>query len=335
MNMLSPFTGKEMSLHKEWRTMNFRKEEFTVLFHFFKCEDTGEQFEDEALSELNFNQLVNQYRAKHVIPFTEQIVSIRIKYEISAAKMSEILGFGTNVYRQYENGEVPSQSNARLIQLVEDPNEFRKLVNLCNSLNVTEKEKIDRRIESVLDNLKKNNFDISLREYFAEASLPCANTGYKKPDLSKFAEMVVYFTEKMRPWKTKLNKLLFYSDFAMFSQTGFSISGTQYMAISMGPVPLHFNSLFEYLGRNDVVDICYTSFPDGGTGEQFKPNQKRQYNPDVFTHKELEVMERVAERFRKTSTNEIIEISHKEKAWIENYPVQKIIDYNYSFELLS
>src|SRR3989304_8867898 len=115
--MKSPFTGKEMSTQKEWRTMYFRKEEFNVLFHTYKCEDTGEQFEDDAFAQLNFNQLVNQYRAKHAIPFPEQIVAIRKKYNLSAVKMSDILGFGTNSYRQYEAGEVPSQSNARLIQL--------------------------------------------------------------------------------------------------------------------------------------------------------------------------------------------------------------------------
>ncbi len=30
--MKSPFTGKEMSIVKEWRTMSFRKDEFKVLF---------------------------------------------------------------------------------------------------------------------------------------------------------------------------------------------------------------------------------------------------------------------------------------------------------------
>lgn len=29
----------------------------------------------------------------------------------------------------------------------------------------------------------------------------------------------------------------------------------------------------------------------------------------------------------------MIEISHKEKAWIENYTERKLIDYNFSFEL--
>lgn len=42
--------------------MNSRKNTFKVLAHFYKCEDTGEQFEGEAFSELNYNQLINQIR---------------------------------------------------------------------------------------------------------------------------------------------------------------------------------------------------------------------------------------------------------------------------------
>jgi hypothetical protein len=41
----------------------------------------------------------------------------------------------------------------------------------------------------------------------------------------------------------------------------------------------------------------------------------------------------LAETFKNTTTNEKIEISHKEKAWIENKDQKKIIDYKYSFDL--
>ena len=70
-----------MKLVKENRTMVFRKEKFEVVFHAYKCEDTGEQFEDETLAELNYNQLINQYREKYVIPFPEQIKKTREKYK--------------------------------------------------------------------------------------------------------------------------------------------------------------------------------------------------------------------------------------------------------------
>lgn len=331
--MRSPFTNREMSIRKEWRTMKFRKEDFAVLFHFYKCEDTGEQFEDEDLANLNYNQLVNQFREKYAIPFPDQIVAIRAKYGVSASRMSEILGLGINVYRQYESGEVPSQSNARLIQLIDDPHEFRKLLNLNNIIDSKSKEKLGHLLDTILEKMRNNKLENQLQNYFFESSSPNSLTGYVKPNLSKLAEMVVFFAEKMQPYKTKLNKLLFYADFSMFRKTCFSISGTQYKAISMGPVPLHFNSLFDYLARNGDVDINYTTFPDGGIGEQFKPYLNRKFNPEIFTEMEREIIESVALRFKDTSTDEIIEISHREKAWIDNFPEQNIIDYKHSFEL--
>lgn len=331
--MKSPFTDKEMSIQKEWRIMNFRKDEFKVLFHSFKCDETGEQFEDDAFAQLNYNQLVNQYREKYSIPFPEQIIAIREKYDTSASRMSEILGFGTNSFRQYESGEVPSQSNARLIQLADDPHEFKKLVDLCNTLESRVKDKLLHKIQIVLEEHKNSKFEKQLEKYFFEACLPDTFTGYKMPSLEKFTEMVVFFTERLQPWKTKLNKLLFYADFVMYKQTGYSMSGVQYRAIPMGPVPNNFNSIFEYLANNEEVDIYYTTFPAGGTGEQFKPNAKRVFNSELFAENELLILENIAERFINTTTNEIIEISHKEKAWQENKDEKKIIDYKYSFDL--
>src|SRR4030042_3902051 len=123
--MKSPYTGKEMTLIKEKRIMSFRKEEFEIVFHHYLCKDSMESFTNTDLDELNINQLYNQYRAKYCLPFADEIRKIREDYELSASKMSEVLGFGPNSYRNYEAGEVPSQSNARLIQLVADPPEFR------------------------------------------------------------------------------------------------------------------------------------------------------------------------------------------------------------------
>lgn len=331
--MKSPFTGKEMSIVKEWRTMSFRKDEFKVFFHSYQCEDTGEQFEDDAFSQLNYNQLVNQYRVKYNIPFPEQIIAIHEKYNLSAAKMSEILGFGTNGYRQYENGEVPSQSNAKLIQLAEDPHEFKKLVDYCAALDQKVSEKIHRTVENLIEEQRKIKFEKQLEEYLFGSCLPNALTGFKAPDFNKFSEMVVFFTEKLQPWKTKLNKLLFYADFIMYKQTGYSISGVQYRAIPMGPVPNNFNSIYEYLANKGEVDIYYSNFHDGGIGEKFKPNANNLFNSALFNDVELEILNSVVERFKNISTNEIIEISHKEKAWIENNADRKLIDYKYGFEL--
>ena len=331
--MKSPFTGKDMIVSKEWRTINFRKDKFKVLSHFYKCVDTGEQFEDDLFAELNYNQSINLYRAKYKIPFPEEITATREKYQLSAAKMSDILGFGTNSYRLYENGEVPSQSNAKLIQLVADPHEFKKLVQYCPSLKEKEIDKINRTIDELLEEQKNNKIEKQLEDYYLGTIQPNSLTGYKIPNINKFSEMIVFFTEKLHPWKTKLNKLLFYADFCMHSKYGFSISGIRYQAIQMGPVPNNFNGIYEYLANKDLFDILYTSFPNGGTGEQFKIKSGKEFNKELFTPQEMEVLNMIADRFKNTTTDEMIKLSHQEKAWTENQANKSLIDYVYSYAL--
>ncbi len=58
--MNSPITSKQMILLKEKRLMNFKKETFEIVFHFYKCIDSGEQYTTTALDEINLSQLYNQ-----------------------------------------------------------------------------------------------------------------------------------------------------------------------------------------------------------------------------------------------------------------------------------
>jgi len=334
--MKSPINGKEMKLMKENRTLTFRKEEYKVLYHFYICQESKEQFTNAELDEINLNQLYNQYREAHHLPFPDEIIAIRGEYKLPAIKMAEILGFGVNVYRNYESGEVPSESNARLIQLAKDPRKFKDLVEISKVYEGDELQKIIRHIEKLIEEDRKNLFRLSFQEYLLGSKQPDVFSGYKIPSLEKLTEMVVFFTQELEPWKTKLNKLLFYADFLNYKKTCYSISGTRYRAIDMGPVPNNFNSIFEYIANNDDVDVYPIDFKDGKMGEQFKPNPKRKFNSGIFTENELNVLKEVVLCFEKTKTNDIIKISHQEKAWNDNFNAgKKLINYNYSFELMA
>ena len=330
--MKSPITGKEMQLTKEIRSMDFRKETFEIVFHFYRCDDSGEQFTTTRLDELNLNQVYNQYRDMFNIPFPDEIIKIREKYSVSAAKMSEILGLGVNSYRQYEAGEMPSISNAKLIQMADKPANFIEMLKLCETLDDKSKAKYIQKAEHLLEERKRNIFDSNLKDYLLGSHLADIYSGYRNPSFERFSEMVVFFSERLEPFKTKMNKLLFFADFLMFKQTCFSISGVRYKAINMGPVPNNFNSVFEYLANNDTIDIYYTHFPNY-VGEQFVARKDRPFNPELFTSPELEILNKVADRFKDVTTNDIVEISHHEAAWKQNQVDKKDISYRYAFEL--
>ncbi len=329
--MKSPVNGKAMKLTTESREMEFRRETFQIQFHHYICTDTGEQFTSTALDELNLVQVYNQFRDRLNIPFPEEIGHIRKQYGVPASKMSLILGFGPNTYRLYEAGEVPSISNAKLIQMAHDPRNFMEMVISCDALDDNTRTKYMHKAGQLLEMKERNVFSRNVMDYFLGRQKADVYSGYRNPNIDKFTEMVVFFSEKLEPFKTKMNKLLFYADFTMFRHSCFSISGLRYVAINRGPVPNNFNSLFEYLAKNDAFDIEYVHFQNGYIGEKFKARNDRPFNPVHFTEKELETLNQIAERFKTTPTNDIVAFSHMEDAWKENHQERKEISYMYAF----
>ncbi len=102
------------------------------------------------------------------------------------------MGFGVNQYRSYEDGEVPSLSNARLIELAQKPENFHKLVlDKKSELKDRDFAEITQRI----DELCKPKFTdcSSFLSTWQQEELPNHYTGYKLPDFEKFAQMVVFF----------------------------------------------------------------------------------------------------------------------------------------------
>lgn len=332
--MNSPITGKPMKIAHRPITLTFRKEEFEVVNQHYVCEDSGEQFVDTQLGDLNQHLLHNAYRAKHNLPFPDEIKAIREKYDLSAVKMSEILGFGVNSYRQYEAGEVPSLSNGRLIRIAENPHQFLNLVEMADGLDEGFRAKALEKVKKRVREEELHHPESEIEDYILKDELPSVWTGYRRPSLAKLTEMVVYFSERLNPWKTPLNKLLFYSDFLNFKATGYSISGARYRAIQMGPVINNFSGVFDYIARKDDVDVRVVYFGDSGyPGEQFYAREDRSFNKAVFTQQELNSLAKVAERFKGVGTQEIINISHQEKGWIENKAESSWIDYRYAFDL--
>lgn len=331
--MKSPITGKEMKLMREPHTLSFRKEEFEIQYHYYLCEDSGETFEDENLLQLNLTQVHNLYREKYNLPFTEEIIALREQYGLNASKMAAVLGFGTNVWRGYESGEIPNVSNGRLIQLIKDPDEFRKLLKISGVLSDGEMKKA----EKALDNLAEQQAALQKHDaqsFFFGYPTPNRFTGFKMPNLAKFHQMVRYFVEHDSPWKVKLNKLLFYADFLHFRRTGFGISGAQYVAIQMGPIPKHFDGLFGEALSQGILDLEIMHFENGGTGELFRPGSQP-FDKELFSPEELQTLEQVVQQFRKTNTKAIIELSHQEKGWKERIEGKRGVEYLYGWELVN
>lgn len=336
--MKSPITGKEMSIVKRLDKLTYRKEEFEIMYHAYVDSENDLEFTDTKLDELNTCQLYNAYREKYQLPFPEEIKAIRSSYGLPANKMAEVLGFGVNVYRNYENGEIPSESNARLIQLARDPHEFKKLLKLSKVYAPAEVDLISMKIDKLIHERKRAG-ERAIESYLmGGVSSPNEFNGYRVPSLERFMHMVVFFAERVKPWKVKLNKLLFYADFMHYMNYCQSISGGRYMAIQRGPVIKRFDALFGETADRGLVEIHYELFEDKGgefkegVGQQFRPIDS-QFNPELFSESELKTLDAVVQKFGGLSTAQIVNTSHQELAWIENAADRSDISYKYSFKL--
>lgn len=129
----SPFTGGKVIEVQGFEEKTFRGEKYSVQVRYYQCEDTGEQFTTSEQDELWTSALYDQYRTKHGIPSPEEIRTIREQYGLNYTQMSRILGFGINQLKNYEEGQVPSESNGKMLRLIDDPLTLMNLLEISKS----------------------------------------------------------------------------------------------------------------------------------------------------------------------------------------------------------
>ncbi|MEO8233003.1 MAG: type II TA system antitoxin MqsA family protein [Ignavibacteriota bacterium] len=329
--MKCAFCGGNALQMLETIKINYRKEDFKVHKKYYKCQDCKQQFTTDELDNVNIKQVYNQYREKYNIPFPEQLIKARESYGLSAVKMAEVLGFGTNIYRNYENGEVPNQSNGTLLNIAMQPTEFLKIVETKDSL-FTKKlfDKVVHHIEKAVETINNSNYLKKL--LWDDKITPNELSGYSIPSFEKFANIVLFYLEANENiFKVKMNKLLYYTDFLHFKRFGHSISGYMYQAIQMGPVPFRYDAIYDLLTYENFIDFV---FAEVKSSQVVKPVALKKFDKTLFKPSELEVMDEIFKRFNKINTGELIELSHNEKGWIEENKKKGLISYQkYGYEL--
>ena len=229
----------------EKRIWRFRGEEYEYIHTAWLCRDSGEQFTTDSSDTAGYLQVTNQYREKYGIPYTDEISDIRSKYDISAAKMSLILGIGVNQYRLYEQGEVPSVSNGRMIRSIMNPKVMLEMVESSrNELSESDYSKILAKVADAIvgaDDYKMEQYEKN-RVFSTGRG---AENGYASLSLTRLKNILLFILERCsNVWYTKMNKLLFYSDFVSYRDRGMALTGLSYRAIDFGPVPERWDKVY-------------------------------------------------------------------------------------------
>ncbi len=148
-------------------------------------------------------------------------------------------------------------------------------------------------------------------------------TGYRAFSLEKMAAMVSYLASRTSDlYKTKLNKLLFYADFANYYLQGSSISGSRYVHLPYGPVPDSYEETLETLNHYGVIDISKLN-----SAELVRSGENSA--PDFLSPEEKRSLDWVLETFGDMSATQLTEISHREKAY-KNTRTGEEIAYEYA-----
>ena len=329
-----PYCDGQAEMKKENKELNFRKESYKVVAHFYKCNQCAEEFTTTDTDTLTILQAHNQYREKHRIPFIEDICAIRGNYELPANKMSEVLGLGVNGYSNYEKGEIPSPAIGNLIHTISEPTVFIGLLQgakylFTNNAYVKAMAKVNSLIQKEKD---VNPFYYKINLYDDANNF----TGYKKPNYDKLANLIIAFITRCKPQfndRLKMNKLLYYVDFYHYKLVGFSLTGLSYRAIQYGPVPTYYENLYTYFENAGVICSSWTKTENGAGKEVFQTTGE--FDATYYNTEELETIETIISKFKNTSSWDLIDLSHKEKGWMELKAEKGIISYQeYAFELM-
>lgn len=292
------------------------------------CNCCGEELFNEEIDEENFEIAYLLYRQKEGILLTSEIKSIREMYGLTQRSFSKLLRWSEITMHRYEMGAMPDKAHNNTLMLLKNPeNMITILNNNLGILSERKEEALKYRIKELLNDKSEEALKESVLN--AIANDVDVYTGFKEMDFDKFKSLVVFFAKSGEQlFKTKLMKLLWYTDNIFFKENTISITGMQYARLPRGPVVENRELLLGILKKQKVINIIEDEITNGeyiivdeGVDELY------------LTDTELEVAKRVADYFKEYNCSQISDYSHKEKGWLENSN-GKLISYEYANELI-
>jgi len=224
------------------------------------------------------------------------------------------------------------RTNKRLLTS-EQIKEFRKNLEM-SQLEFAEYLKVGeasvKRWETyfVQDESQDDHIRLKCDRNFSELSTLLINensiyTGYKKFDLQKLTNVILCLIDIYKS-PLYINKALFYIDFLHYFKYKEGITGLRYCSLELGPCPDQYRTIFKFIKGKKYIK-------DSGRHDLLKIKKIKK---SILSPSNIEVINSILKLGKMKSPKFIYELSHKEKAYIENpYPWQEI-SYEYSKDLL-
>ena len=134
---------------------------------------------------------------------------------------------------------------------------------------------------------------------------------------SKFIELLVHAVNTLgdspRGMATKLNKVLYFCDFAHVRRSGDPITGFEYQKLAQGPTPRAMMPI-----RNRLVEdgtLTFESTIDAFGYNHHVFSASRDADLTVFSPAELETIEAVTTEIANMSARQVSDLSHEDTGW--------------------
>lgn len=289
------------------------------------CEECNNLVYDSELDNAASEVAIKIYNEKYGIS-KEEIIDLRAKYNLSLELFSKIIGCAKKTLISYEKGKsIPNDSYLIILKsLIAKPETIITLIE-ANKEQFTNKEitKINNKLSIFLPNNTKQLL-------FNTDGMPDEFNGYSKFSKEKIYNIILYFADSVI-FKTKLLKEMFYADFLYYKNACKSMTGLEYSKLKFGPVPDQFEEILKQGAIESVIDY-EASFEN--QYECYNISAKKTFDASLFNSDELKILETVKHKFNNYSVKDIVEFSHKEKAFIETDFYNKI-SYDYAFDIES
>ena len=138
-----------------------------------------------------------------------------------------------------------------------------------------------------------------------------------KVNLRKLMQLIVFFAhhEAVKPLgKTKLFKLLYFTDVTHLRTAGEPITGAEYLKYPYGPVPVQGDFALKELQKHRLISQKRIQM----SNERFMREVTALQMPDMtmFTEQEMRTIQRVIQQYGEDSASVLSWKSHQEYAWL-------------------
>ena len=293
------------------------------------CAECGEEFYCEELDNATLIRAYNEYRRRHKLLLPEEIKKIREQYGLSQRSFAKLLNWGDKTICRYENGSIQDKAHNSLLLFLREPENMRTYLT---ETEIVLDERQKAKLLDTVDKLEQDKEYRAGRRFFEIffSRIPSEENGFKGFDYEKLCAMVLFFAHKSTGLlKTKLMKLLNYSDMVFYKENGISISGLKYAHLPYGPVPDNFDII---LGKMAADHLAHIEVIYDGAYEKHQVVPECDVPEGVLSDSEVEMLNRIYEKFKSFGSVEISDYSHKEKGYNATKTGQ-IISYAYAMDI--